>query len=229
MALRESVSLPLAVHDVAPVALAGVATTLVARRSRWSGAYVGAVMVTAGGLGKAVWKLLVALDVADWPRLADALFPLLGPGFVLLALAAWGHRSRSAVAGTVAAAAVGLAIPSIADIYLPVTVLGATSLYAALARDARRSDDTVTLVLLGASLLATYALGPLSAGEQTLAAQWVEQSVNTVNQAAFALAAWRLRHVPPALAPAVALAPAAVVAPPAAHTPPTPGAEPARS
>jgi hypothetical protein len=206
MALRESVSLPLAVHDFVPVALAGVAVTLVARRIRWSGAYVGAAMVTAGGLGKAMWKLLFAADVADWPRLADALFPLLGPGFVLLAVAAWGYRSRHAVAGTVAAAAVGLAIPSIADLYLPVTVLGATSLYAALVRDASRADDRPTVVLLGASLLATYTLGPLSSGDQTLTAQWVEQSINTVNQGAFALAAWRLRHVPAALVATAATA-----------------------
>jgi len=199
MALRESVSLPLAVHDFVPVALAGVAVTLVARRTRWSGAYVGAAMVTAGGFGKAVWKLLFASDVADWPRLADALFPLLGPGFILLAVAAWGYRSRHAVVATVAAAAVGLAIPSIADLYLPVTVLGATSLYAALVRDASRAGDRPTVVLLGASLLATYTLGPLSSGDQTLTAQWVEQSINTVNQGAFALAAWRLRHVPEAL------------------------------
>jgi hypothetical protein len=192
MTALDTVSVPLALHDLLPVALATVGAVLVALRTRWTAALLAAGMIGAGGLAKASWKLLAALDIGDWPRLADALFPLMGPGFVLLAAAAWGRRHPAIPVVCASCAAVGIAVPALADAFLPVAVAGVTALYLALGRDARRAGDGVTVALLAAGLVATCALGPLSAGEQTITAQWLEQWINTVNQGAFALAAWRL-------------------------------------
>uniref|UniRef100_UPI003D930D88 hypothetical protein n=1 Tax=Gordonia sp. B7-2 TaxID=3420932 RepID=UPI003D930D88 len=176
-----------------PVILGAVAAALTAYRLRQPAGYVAAVMIAAG---KATWKLLAAADIADLPRLADALFPLMGCGFVLLAAAAWGLSNPAVAVICCAAAALGVAIPSIADGFLVAAIVGVTALFVALGRDARRARDTPTVALLACSLLATYALGPMSSGEQTMTAQWIEQSINSAGQAAFALAAWRLLPIP---------------------------------
>lgn len=65
-------------------------------------------------------------------------------------------------------------------------------LYAALARDAWRVRDLRGVTLLAVCLTAAYTLGPLAGREQTLALQWLEQSINAVGQAAFVVAARRL-------------------------------------
>ncbi|GAB44677.1 hypothetical protein [Gordonia terrae] len=191
----EQVSIPLALFDFVPVVFGALGGFIVARRIGWLPAYVGATLVFVGGFAKATWKLLAASDVADIPRLADGLFPLMGCGFLLLAAAAWGVRNLAVALLLMGLAAVGVAVPAIADWYLIAVILGSTALYAALARDAWKVRDVTTVALLAVCLVAAYTLGPLAGREQTLSLQWLEQSINAVGQAAFALAAWRLTRV----------------------------------
>lgn len=188
----DQVSVPLALFDYVPVVLGAVGALLVARRLGVSLAYIGATMIFAGGLAKATEKLVSATGIADIPRLADALFPVMGCGFLLLAAVAWGARRIALAAPVVSAAVIGVAVPGIAGVYLIGVIVGATALYAALARDAWRDRDVRTIALLAVCLLGTYTLGPLAGQEQTVALQWIEQSINTLSQAAFAAAAWRL-------------------------------------
>ncbi|WP_175401141.1 hypothetical protein WDY80_01510 [Gordonia hongkongensis] len=188
----DQVSVPLALFDYVPVVLGAVGAFLVARRLGAALAYIGAAMIFAGGFAKATEKLLSATGIADIPRLADALFPVMGCGFLLLAASAWGVRNIALAAPVVGAAAIGVAVPDIAGRYLVGVIVGATALYAALARDAWRDRDVTTVAFLVVCLVGTYTLGPLAGQEQTVALQWVEQSINTFSQGAFAVAAWRL-------------------------------------
>lgn len=192
MTRAEQVSIPLALFDFVPVIFGALGAFIVARRTGWIPAYVGAALIFAGGLSKATWKLLAASGMADIPRLADSLFPLMGCGFLLLAVAAWGARSVPIAVLLVGLAGVGVVAPAIAPWYLIAVILGSTALYGALARDAWRVRDVRTVSLLAVCLAAAYTLGPLAGREQTLSLQWIEQSINAVGQAAFALAAWRL-------------------------------------
>ena len=194
MTPAEQVTVPLALFDFVPVAFGGLGAFLVARRTDWLPAYIGAGLVFAGGFAKALWKFLAAADIADIPRLADALFPLMGCGFLVLAAAAWGVRRRTPALLLVGLSIAGLVIPSIAGWFLMAVIIGATALYVTLARDAWRLRDVGTVALLAVCLAGTYTLGPLAGQEQTLSLQWIEQSINAVGQASFALAAWRLMH-----------------------------------
>jgi hypothetical protein len=52
-------------------------------------ATVGALSVVAGGVAKATWKLILALDGPEVAWLDAMLFPLLLIGFTCLAIAMW--------------------------------------------------------------------------------------------------------------------------------------------
>ncbi|WP_435082212.1 hypothetical protein [Gordonia hongkongensis] len=192
MTPAEQVTVPLALFDFVPVAFGALGALLVARRTDWLPAYVGAGLIFAGGFAKASWKFLAATDIADIPRLADSLFPLMGCGFPLLAAAAWGLRRLTPALLLAGLSVVGVAVSSIAGWFLIAVIIGATALYVALARDAWSVRDVRTVALLAVCLAGTYTLGPLAGQEQTLSLQWIEQSINAVSQAAFAVAAWRL-------------------------------------
>lgn len=191
MSLRpEDVTFALAVEDAVPVLLAGAATWWLTRSSllRTLG-LVGAVLVVTGGLAKVGWKLGAAGWGTDLTGLDAALFPLLGAGFACV-VAALVWRRWLALAGPVAGA---LAL-ALQDTWpcLVLTIVGST---ATLVLGVVRSrGDHLAAALFAVALLSAYGLVPLAARQsQTLALQWTEQSVNTLGQAAFALAAWRLR------------------------------------
>lgn len=90
-------SLLIAAEDFVPVVLTIVGVWKLAdwmgqrdRRLLESGR-VAVVALGLGGLGKAVWKLIRALDGPDIKPLAGALFPLLAVGFSTLAYAMFRH------------------------------------------------------------------------------------------------------------------------------------------
>ncbi|MCK7476085.1 MAG: hypothetical protein MZV49_27255 [Rhodopseudomonas palustris] len=80
--------LDLALADFAPVLFTALALLCVARLVREVSqsdarmTLIGAALVVLAGLGKAAWKLILALGGPDLPWLANALFPLMAPGFL---------------------------------------------------------------------------------------------------------------------------------------------------
>ncbi|OPC79662.1 hypothetical protein B4N89_00715 [Embleya scabrispora] len=213
--------LSLAVEDFVPVLLtAGGAALLVpylAHRAPRAAqrAATGTCLIFAGGLAKAGWKLTVALDGPDLRWLEKALFPCLGVGFALLAHAAltaranpgtpstrteevasrppplWAFLAPAAVAGAAAAAVRG----TWPLLLLTVAMSALTAVRLIIL--ARADDDIPSAALLGTWLLGMFALGPLaSRPDQSVTLQWIEQSCNTLTQAAFAWACARLarRH-----------------------------------
>ncbi len=199
----EVATVPLALDDLVPVVLAGLGAfwlaDLVRRRQPdlASVARTGAGLVLLGGLCKALWKLTLAVSDRDITWLADGLFGLLAPGFTFLAWSLLAVRRRRlplpvpvGVLGVGYAAA--LALETTGPL-LAVTVISSTTTGVIALLLAREGGDLVAAVLFGLQLAMAYALVPLAGSGQTLSRQWWEQSLNTVGQAAFAVAAFRLR------------------------------------
>lgn len=211
-------TLPLALFNFLPVGLTGLALVLLVRLlsdlrpdlGKWLVA--GAVLVVAGGLSKASWKLLATLTGQDVVWLANALFPLIGPGFFLLAALAWlaFHRRRSdpgshtvlvwalvliGLACVVAAVrSWGLEVPR--GWFLPfmlLTSLGNLGLMVLLIRRAWQVRQRAGVVLLLLNVVVVFGLQPIAmAGADTLALHWLEQAMTTLGAAALAAAVWLL-------------------------------------
>lgn len=193
--MSEVATVPLALDDYVPVVLAGVGCLWLARTTGRGPAVVGAVLVLAGGLCKATWKLVLASTGDDLPLVDDFLFVLLGPGFALLTWALVRRQLPLGVplglagAGLVAAIGTRSTVP-----LLILTVLGATATGVLALLRAREVRDSTAAALFAVQLVLAYALVPFAGAGQSLAHQWWEQSLNTVGQAALALGAWRLLH-----------------------------------
>lgn len=191
--MTEVATVPLALDDYVPVLLAGLGAVWLARTTSRGPAMVGAVLVLAGGLCKATWKLVLAVSGRDVAHVDSLLFCLLAPGFALLA---WGLVRRPVPLGipvlaTAAAGAMALAMRSPGPL-LALAVIGATATGVLALLEARRRQDAVAAALFAVQLVMAYALVPLAGSGQSIAHQWWEQTLNTVGQGAFALGAWRL-------------------------------------
>ncbi|WP_420630132.1 hypothetical protein [Candidatus Leptofilum sp.] len=211
-------TLSLALVDFIPVIFSAVGVFLIARMiarlDAMSGqvAYLAAGLITLGGLSKAVWKLIIATTGNDFAVLDNLLFVFLGPGFTLLAGALW--HFRGALAGKVSSQRVWLrpfiiiALFGIGAIiarfvqpqerYWVFTLLALTTLAnlavgILLIRQAMQQRLTLAAGLFLFNLIAVFALSGLArVPEQTIALQWVEETINAFAQGAFAFAAWQL-------------------------------------
>jgi hypothetical protein len=211
-------SLALAVEDFVPVLLTAIGLSLIVsmigRVDRGAGAWaaLGAVLVVAGGLSRASWKLIAAAGGPDVVPLFSALYLLLATGYLLFVMALWrgwqAANGRGSRAPTWAAAAMALAV------LLPVTAVLAPAagrlapllwLFTAtsasvitslvLARWARAIGRVGLGWLFVVSMVVTLALNGLARAEtQSEALQWAEQLLNTLNQAAFLLGAFLLER-----------------------------------
>ncbi|MEU5882454.1 hypothetical protein [Spirillospora sp. NPDC047279] len=192
----------LAAEDFVPVVLTTVGIALLVpyvsgRRGEQAGRLtaLAAAFAGAGGLSKATWKLIVALDGPDLQWLNQALFPLLMIGFTLLARALL-PESRGVAYALAAVPVLGLVCSALLRDTWPamvLTIVLVSVIAVRLALLARADGDTTAAALFGVWLAGQYVLGPLAARpDQTVALQWIEQGCNTLTQAAFAYGAWRL-------------------------------------
>jgi hypothetical protein len=221
----------LALQDFVPVVLTGAGAILLVRPIARTvpraapTALAGAVLLLAGGLSKAVWKLVVALDGPDVQPMNKALFPLLALGFLLLAHALLSlpspvpsprgtTRRTPPLWGFAAAWTLFAALSVVLRSTLPVmvlTVAAVTVCGVRLILLARPAGDTGAASAAGLWLLGMYVLGPLAGRpDQSVALQWVEQSCNTLTQAALLVTAVRLARSLPGPAPRPARLPGTV-------------------
>lgn len=210
--LEATYTVPLAVFDLVPVVLGFVGCLLLARLAARAlpavglVALLGAVLIGLGGLAKAGWKILLTTAQVDLGWLEQSLFPLLSVGFVLLLWSLW-----SAIVGRpivlwpfVLVLALGIVGALAARTMTPLlgVAAGSALMVSGVAiRWAVRDRLPVAVVLyvlgMAASLGLAYLAGPKVA--QTSSIQWVEESLNTVGQLCFVIAAallWR-RGAPP--------------------------------
>jgi hypothetical protein len=211
-------TLSLALFNLLPVGFTGVALWFLARLVgnldpiNRPMAWLGGALVLLGGLTKATWKLILVTTGVDLAWLATALFPLMAPGFALLAgaisgvfLRLRGHTQTARlrylvgvvillVACSVAVRTLGLGIPR--GWFLP--LLGLTSianviLTLALIASALRLGLKGAAVLFGVNLAMVFALPPIAmASPDSLVLHWLEQILTAVGTAAFALGSYWL-------------------------------------
>lgn len=143
---------------------------------------VGTLLVFLGGFVKAAWKLLYAANIADIQWMSQAQFVLLGIGFpVMFAAVLLMARGGSAAAPT--AVLLSMAPWKIPFLFLmTVASLGAEGILAYMAFRRRVFMAAVGFV---AGALGILAMGALASAEQTVAVQWVAESVNTLGQSGF--------------------------------------------
>jgi hypothetical protein len=210
-------SLSVALFDFVPVLVSTAAYGFMAvsatrARSRLSfRAWVGVALIATGGITKASWKLLDALDEQPPQWLGDLLLPLMAMG--LIAIYSCLHEvTKKSAADTTAA----MKPDSITSVLLLATLL--SGLLALLQPHTRTwfiglLVTTITantaLVLRAASAsirvghyataacflyngLALFALGGLSRLPAETASAWVQEALNLSAQAALALGAWRM-------------------------------------
>lgn len=182
----------LAIEDFVPVILAGAGLIAFSKIvPRPALAILGGILVFAGGLGKATWKLLVAMEPCrQYDILEQLLFPCLAFGF---ALVLWAFIGRSAALGVpLAAAGAALAVDAMWPMLIAAAV-GAIALGVTAAERGRRAGDWRTTALFLVYIVGTLVLPPLAAQpEQAQWLQWIEQLTNTVVQGCFLLGALRL-------------------------------------
>jgi hypothetical protein len=211
-------SLALAFEDFVPVLLTAIGLFLIVRminrvdRGAGTWAALGAVLIVAGGLSRATWKLVMAHGGPDLVPLFLALYVFLATGYLLFVMALWrgwqAANGRRARFPTWAATAIALAV------LLPLTVVLAPAggrilplvwLFAAtsasvitsllLARWARWIGRPGLGWLFIVSMVVTLLLNGLARAEaQSEAVQWAEQLLNTLNQGAFLLGAYLLER-----------------------------------
>lgn len=210
-------SLGLALFDLVPVALTAVAFWFIARilhdlaPSYYPMAVLGGGLVIAGGLSKATWKLVAAAAGVDLTWLSNALFPLMAPGFVLLAVAVWAGvrtwRGRQALLGWPAALGLILIAFGAAAVrfwwldiprgwFLPFLVLvsfGNLTVGLLLIRAAFQLRRWWSAMLLSVDLAMIFALQPIAmASPKTIAMHWIEQSLTAFGTGCFAFGAYLL-------------------------------------
>ncbi|MCG5526235.1 hypothetical protein LRB11_15065 [Ectothiorhodospira haloalkaliphila] len=211
-------TLPLALFNFLPVLLTAVGLGFLVHllghlRSDLRGwAMVGAALVVAGGLSKAIWKLLATLTGQDVVWLSNALFLLIGPGFILLAAIAWAVFRRVDMPPrkyvVLGWGLVGIALACmVAGVrtwgleitrgwFLPfmlLTTLGNLGLMALLIRRGWQARQWGVIGLLLVNVLVVFALQPIAmAGADTLAMQWLEQVITALGSLCLAVALWLL-------------------------------------
>ena len=183
-------------------------------------ALIGAALVVLAGLCKAVWKLILALGGPDVAWLAQALFPLMAPGFALLAVAMWNAQRRTPASrptpwlmalaligfgyGIAGFRSFGLAVER--GWFLPLMILASVAnltLTVLLLREAWRRKVLWLAPLFFANLAMVFALQRIARIEpKTLSLHWLEQSLTALGAGAFALGAFLLLRQSPRAIPA---------------------------
>jgi hypothetical protein len=227
-------SLGLALFDYIPVVLSALGLAMLAQllgsalpASR-AAIRAGVVLVIAGGLSKASWKLIWVLTGTDIRILSNLLFILMAPGMILLAchVQAAGRYWRGGAATSPARGAILLIIASLGlaaamaigqsgsktwfFILLGTASLANIFMSALLIRQSWQlgARGSAALFLLSiAVILSLSGLSRISEGSAPL--QWLAECLNALAHGSFALAVWRLRPV--ILSPASAVEPLSTI------------------
>ncbi|WP_299029733.1 hypothetical protein [uncultured Thermanaerothrix sp.] len=192
----ETYPLGLALFDFVPVTIFLVGAYFLVRlamhcRSRPTGrmAMAGALLIFLGGFLKALWKLLYTINIGNYRWMSELQFSLVAPGFLALLVTAiyiaLSQHKAPRLAPVLALA--GWKIP-----LLILMTLSAVAAHGILAFLAFRRERFIAAVGFITAFICTLGMGGLASGEQTVARQWLAESVNTMGQSGFALGCYLL-------------------------------------
>ncbi len=207
--------LSLALVDFLPVGFTAVGLyfiyRMVAHINVWQGnvAVLGAILTVAGGFFKAVWKLLMASSggTIDINWMEDGLFVFMAPGYTLLAWSVW-QTARAAqgkktfniwlapiilitviFAGSYYRYTSNPASPAWERVLLSVMVLATVITGILLIVFGFRQKLPLAGWLFIINLVGIFLLNGLARmDDQTIALQWIEESINTISWLSFAFA-----------------------------------------
>ncbi len=186
------ITVSMAIVDFIPVVLFFIAALILQRdlyNKMVKGAFAllaaGSLMVLISGIYKALWKILYALGVCDWPALDAAFFPLQAPGFLLVfaALIAMLTRKSKDAAPLGAAAAVPLYESNMP--FVGMQVIGCAGMQWCLFAIAKRMKKGAACALFVVAFVAMLGMGYLSAKfDDSSSMHWMAQLTNIVSQGA---------------------------------------------
>lgn len=145
----------------------------------------GSALVFLGGFLKAFWKLLYAAQLADIRWMSEAQFLFLGIGFSVIFFTVFLMTRKEKNSVAVAALFFGMTPWKLPFLFLMVvTSLGAEGILAYLAfqRNLRLAAAGFIVGVLG-----LLAMGTFASAEQSVAMQWIEETVNALGQGGFML------------------------------------------
>ncbi len=211
----ETYTLSLALVDFLPVLFAAIGLSFVACMAahvnlrQGQVAALGVFLTVAGGLSKATWKLVMALTQSqvNLTLLDDALFVLMAPGYTLIAWSVW-QTARSVrrqktfhvwippavlialtFASSISLYVVNPSSPRWERVLLSITVLATTVTGILLIIFAFRQNMPLAGWLFILNLAGVFILNSMARMEQTIALQWIEQSINALAWLVFGFAA----------------------------------------
>lgn len=216
--MHSDFTLGLALYDFLPVMLTGVAVLYLARLIIMQDvpngglAFAGAGLVFGAGMSKAVWKLNVTLTGQDVTWLANLLFPLMAPGFVLIGVGIWaverqlrGKQVPSWIWGAAVVAIVAVYVLAFVRTvdpqiergwFMPImgmASVGNIGLTVLLMVLSLRYSKWGLAILFLLNLAMVFVLIPIAQIEpKTISLHWIEQTITSGGAAAFALASFRL-------------------------------------
>ena len=148
----------------------------------------GSALVFLGGTLKATWKLLYTLGIGDFWLLSELQFILLAPGFLTMlasVLLVLKQERKSWKPGSLAMAPWKIPL-------LGTMTLSSLGLQGILSYIAFRRKAYLAATIYIFAILCMLGLAGLAGGEQTIARQWIEESINATGQIAFALGSYLL-------------------------------------
>lgn len=148
------------------------------------------LLVFAGGFLKALWKLLISLNIADVQILSQIQFVLLAPGFVALmvSVVVLGRSSRNP---QLAPSAPLIAVWKLSlMMIMTICSIAVEGILAWVA--ARRGLRLAIALFVIAGLCALGMAGMGSQSIQTVALQWIEESINSIGNICFAIGSFLL-------------------------------------
>lgn len=189
------ITVQMAIVDFIPVALFFTAALLLLRdlyNKMVKGAYAllaaGSIMVLIGGIYKATWKILYALNVCDFTVLGESLFPLQAPGFVLFGLALIGmftkyNKEKGKQERLLSVGTVPLFFSNMPFVVLQ--IVGCSSAQWCLFAIALRMKKKLAAVLFVLAFVFMLGMGYLSSKfDDSSSMHWVAQFVNILSQGA---------------------------------------------
>ena len=189
--MEESYPLTLALFDFVPVAFFLTGAIFLVRTAirmcgrRWGRlAIAGSLLIFMGGFLKAIWKLLYTVGVGDFQLLSESQFPLVAPGFLVLLIVVIMMARRERIEKS-SNAVLMLAISTWKIPLLIIMTLASMGVQGILTFLAFHRNVKLAAVGFIVAFLSFFSMGALASGEQTLAMQWIAQSVNSFGQLGF--------------------------------------------
>ena len=195
----DGISVFMALVDFIPVLLFFAAAVLLLKdlyNKMVKGAYAllaaGSIMVLIGGIYKALWKILYALAICDYPALDTSLFTFQGPGFLLVFVALLGmFTKKNKKHVTLHSAAVPVIVSNMPFIILQ--IIGCTGVQGCLIAVSVKMKKKLPVLCFILAFIFMMGMGYLGAKfDDSSSMHWLAQCTNIISQGSLFVGVWLL-------------------------------------